>query len=382
VTTLDPAPEIAPVRPAAPAAHDHGLDLLRAAAILSVLVFHGRDGITGLPDWFQGIAGRGWIGVDLFFVLSGFLVGGQALATSQQPYGRAVVRFWLRRWFRTFPLYYLVLLVYVVGKPLALHVPFRGDSLRYLLFGQNFSPMHDFIQSWSLCVEEHFYLLLPLIVFARRLPSWCWLAGAVVPLGLRALAWWTLRPDRSPIPEEQFLAVFSFNSVTHLDGLLVGVFLAAIRPRWTALSRRARRLIGVAGLVLVTLVCGFVDPRSAAGAITNYTTLSLGFAGLLVGASGLPRHGLGGEVVARIAAWSYGAYLWHGLLSRVMARQLAGVPWLLGYAIFLIGVFALAAATYQLVERPGLRVRDALLSRARRSPALGEARQELAAPKL
>lgn len=159
--------------PAAPPSRLPGLDTLRAAAILAVMFFHltifGElpEGILPLP-WF------GWMGVDLFFVLSGFLIGQQLLRGWTEEQRPSFGRFYLRRAARILPAYWFVLLLYFL-------VPAWRESSglpplwTFLTFTLNLDVnlrQHAFSHAWSLCVEEHFYLLLPLLLaLLMRRPS-------------------------------------------------------------------------------------------------------------------------------------------------------------------------------------------------------------------
>lgn len=147
-----------------------GLDLLRAIAIILVVLGHGKfilndTFLAGFP-YFNLIDG-----VDIFFVLSGFLIGGillRDISEKKQFKSSDLLRFWKRRWFRTLPNYYLILGAnYLVVK----HVLIKGDlekfDFHFFTFTQNFnSPLYGFFwESWSLSVEEWFYLLTPILIF-------------------------------------------------------------------------------------------------------------------------------------------------------------------------------------------------------------------------
>src|SRR6478609_9066311 len=105
---------------------EHGLDLLRAAAILMVVSFHAVD-LSGASATIHRVFAYGWMGVDLFFVLSGFLIGRQAFRPRVETPARFLESFWTKRWLRTLPLYYVVLFTCAVIKPALFHVPFKGD---------------------------------------------------------------------------------------------------------------------------------------------------------------------------------------------------------------------------------------------------------------
>ncbi len=162
---------------AASAARLAGLDTLRAIAITIVILFH----LQGfLPAALHPVAGVGWMGVDLFFVLSGYLIGGQIL----RPYATGdrvnLAEFYCRRAYRILPAYLVILLLYFF-VPAWREWPGLAAGWKFLTFTENLFLNYPadlaFSHAWSLCVEEHFYLLLPLIVVGlraeakRRLPT-------------------------------------------------------------------------------------------------------------------------------------------------------------------------------------------------------------------
>lgn len=104
-------------------------------------------------------------GVDLFFVLSGYLVGTIAFREFNQFSNISLLNFWRRRWFRTLPAYYVTLGFYVIKSLLPHSTGELENPLSYLIFLQTYlSLLSHFVHSWSLCVEEHFYLFLPLFL--------------------------------------------------------------------------------------------------------------------------------------------------------------------------------------------------------------------------
>jgi len=145
-----------------------GLDIVRAMAILLVVYGHG---VYLLPEEFHKYY---YIpiplidGVSIFFVLSGFLIGGILLKIIQNGNftSRDLLNFWLRRWFRTLPNYFIVLSGLLIYQML-LYNNLGGANLKYILFLQNFVSAHPpmFSEAWSLCVEEWFYLLFPVACF-------------------------------------------------------------------------------------------------------------------------------------------------------------------------------------------------------------------------
>lgn len=145
-----------------------GLDILRAIAILFVLFGHSFQHSV-LPLWIKHFGAFGSIGVEIFFILSGFLIGGIILKLLDKDKFHSyfdITDFWKRRWMRTLPMYIITLLAF-------LRFDYHGShSLtyhpEYWLFLQNFAwPIPDdfFTLSWSLTIEEHFYLWFPIVFF-------------------------------------------------------------------------------------------------------------------------------------------------------------------------------------------------------------------------
>jgi peptidoglycan/LPS O-acetylase OafA/YrhL len=144
------------------------LDLLRVVAIVCTMLAHAPS-VTERVFFLRPFRGGLWMGVDLFMLISGWLLGGQLLreASAGPMQGR---RFYLKRWMRTLPPYYfLLLLFYITGSSTA-GANFADigiwQYLTHFAFLQVYLSTNVYMVSWSLCVEEHFYLLLPLIVWA------------------------------------------------------------------------------------------------------------------------------------------------------------------------------------------------------------------------
>src|SRR5258708_3318141 len=145
-----------------------GLDLVRAVAVLTVVFYHGEpflsnhDNLKHIYSFFE------IDGVPIFFVLSGFLIGGILLKIiNNTNFGwKDLYGFWIRRWFRTLPNYYLVLL-FLMGYYFLNGINLPNELVKYFFFCQNFSTPHPnfYDVSWSLSVEEWFYLSIPLLLF-------------------------------------------------------------------------------------------------------------------------------------------------------------------------------------------------------------------------
>jgi peptidoglycan/LPS O-acetylase OafA/YrhL len=240
----------------------HGLDTLRALAIVSVIIFHLQP---FLPAALDPIKRTGWMGVDLFFVLSGFLIGSQLLKPfprNQPPKLRA---FYIRRAYRILPAYLAVLLLYFTISQWREHerLPSAWKLLTFTAnLRMNYPAELAFSHVWSLCVEEHFYLLLPwLILWLMRKPA-AWKPTAFIAamflFGIAVRSWELFHVVRAPgLSDDQASALFMkriyYPTYTRLDGLVSGATLATIRifrPAWWArLAHRGNALL-LAGLLL------------------------------------------------------------------------------------------------------------------------------------
>ena len=355
-----------------------GLDTLRAVAITAVIPYHIQP---YMPDVLQPAAHFGWMGVDLFFVLSGYLIASQLF----RPYLRGELprlrTFYVRRAFRILPAFAVVLLLYLF-VPIWREAPGLSPWWEFVTFTENlfvdYRVNQAFSHVWSLCVEEHFYLFLPLltILLMRRPAAWkvYTLITGLVMAGM-VLRGYILIHQLRPLGDNfgaLYIEKIYYPTYTRLDGLLAGVSLAlirAFRPRWwSALERRGHSLT-IAGLLIGCLAGWILSFRFAstygmgeAGTIFGLPLLSLGLA--LIVASALSSNGLLGRVAVpgakTLALLSFSLYLSHkGVVHLVTlyAPSLAERPWL-AQPIYMAACLAMAAALYAGVERPFLALRD------------------------
>jgi peptidoglycan/LPS O-acetylase OafA/YrhL len=353
-----------------------GLDLLRALAIVLVLVAHYPKTGVGLVT---RVLNFGWSGVDLFFVLSGYLIAGQLFAAQASGKPISLAGFYSRRWLRTLPNYYVVLAVYgVLAAFIGGATP--APVWKYVSFTQNVGIPSAFTPSWSLCVEEQFYLLLPIIaiLLARTNKPALTLSvfGGVLLLevALRAGIWLSTRPDRLPEPYAlaTYMGTLYYPTWCRLDGIALGVGLAAVkcfRPGiWQRLMAKGNLLLAASLLFLGASVLAFWTRYSFLGSTLGFTLLSFSFA--LLTCSVLSSRGLlAGRSIpgARpLALLSYAIYLTHSLAIEASASLAAsfGVSLQSATGIGLAGIMMLlfAALLYYTVERPGLALRDRLLN--------------------
>jgi peptidoglycan/LPS O-acetylase OafA/YrhL len=353
-----------------------GLDLLRAVAIAWVMVTHA-NGFGLLPvDLF------GWMGVDLFFVLSGFLIGSQLfrpLARSEAP---DYPNFFVRRLLRTLPAYLVVVAVYAAFPALWDRKQLQ-PVWQFLSFTQNLfidpGQSNSLSQAWSLCVEEQFYLLLPaaMLLFGAR-ASWKAIVTAIVAIlvlgmGLRGYLWLhhVARPAMSLAGEpdpRRYLRYIYYPTWTRLDGLLAGVSLALVRcfrpQAWARLASRPNLLLASGVLGVLASMALFGDQIAGfAGTVFGFPLLAFSLAALVAGGSQatslIGRYAVPGA--GGLAAASYSIYLTHKLAYRAVINLSAHAPAGLKDltpALAIGAALVLGAALYWLVERPFLKLRE------------------------
>lgn len=358
-----------------------GLDLLRCIAVLWVMLFHSFV-VGGLGEDWSWLSRYGWMGVDLFFVLSGYLIGCQVLAPLAQGRAIALGDFYVRRALRILPAYWAVLAMYAAW-PAYREVPGMEPIWKFLAFVVNLSIDYGhraaFSHAWSLCVEEHFYWLFPLlcVALAPRLDArrFAVLLAALVVGGiaLRALAWTHgMAEDPSLATRNWFVEDVYYPSWNRLDGLLCGVALAAwrsLRPAsWQNARRHANTALLAGLLVMAVALWLFRDRVGLVANTVGWPVLSAGL-GLLVFAAAerdslLGRWNVPGA--AWIAAVSYSLYLVHKAAYHALQMQWGERLEGRGIIAFLAyGAAALAAGAvlHYAVERPGLRLRALWLHR-------------------
>lgn len=365
----------------------HGLDTLRSLAIFSVIVFHvnGFHDDGTLPGFLVPAARLGWMGVDLFFVLSGYLIASQLLRPYLAGKRPGLWEFYRNRLYRVLPAYLAVLALYFT-VPVWAEDPALSPIWQFLTFTLNlfinYSVDQGFSHAWSLCVEEHFYLFLPLIVLAMmRKPSFRKTAALVAGLVLFGIClrsfflFHTLRPlagTGRPFGLVYIERIY-YPTYSRLDGLLAGVTLALVktfRPQWWGTLVKRGHALSCLGICLVGVAIWLFKDRwdsvsgvSAFGTAIGFPVLSLGL-GLLV-ASALSTNGLLGRYkipgAKLIATLAYSLYLTHKELIHLVDLcfpalfKASGTLWL---GVYAASCLLVAAVLYLCVERPFLVLRD------------------------
>lgn len=343
---------------------DSGLDLLRCSAILMVLLLHSTQVATNMPSSLNYIFSYGWMGVDLFFVLSGYLIGTQAIwGKRSQKVKHNFHVFWAKRWFRTLPLYFFILFIYIYMKQFVSGKEFGPTIWPFFIFLQNYFPLTDFEQSWSICIEEQFYFILPFLSFLifpnlvkrKRL----WLLFIILAITIRLITSLMIQQSLTAFQTDYY---FRFPLHTHFDGLAMGLFLASSHTVWGHWSHHTKRVCILMGLTLLFLTCWLLGPIFTAKNVAIYfSLLPLGFGLLLIGVQKLKISGTLLFFIHWIALLSYGTYLWNNLFIRALVRYFPNMHWAISILIFLLLTHLAAVFTYFLIEKPFLKLRSSYI---------------------
>lgn len=327
------------------ATRNTSLDCLRAFAIITVVNCHVASSFA--PDGRMGWLQVGGHGVDLFFALSGWLIGKHLMQEIQRTGSVDLKRFWLRRWLRTLPAYYAVLLFTFAWQ----FVSHRTlPDWRYLVFMQNYeTPMPYFGVSWSLCVEEHFYLLVaPLswLIVKRR---WALVLVPVVflvPVLCRNFGW------------------FQADHETHVvfDLCASGVTLAAISvfaPRfWQKLCRWAPLFVTLSMLGIGAAIVRRLQPTWGIEEFGRSWWLLIAASFILLANSNVFfEQRTGWWPIRFIAERAYSLYLLH-IEAIVIVKRFPEMPFWLTLAFVWAISLLLAEGLYRWVELPGMKIRE------------------------
>lgn len=246
-----------------------GLDLLRSVAIGLVVMSHATLLVfpNSISPFFTAIKILGAIGVDLFFVLSGFLIGGILLKHIElnKTNTKDLFRFWKRRWFRTLPNYFLVLFLNVfififLGKDLP-----KAIGL-YIPFLQNFSTPHPdfFTEAWSLSIEEFAYLLLPFLLYLsfrllknsnkERLFLWVTLICVFGLTFLKVLYYFTVEINSL----HDWSASFRKVVIYRIDSIYIGFLVVFVIQRYPEIMKKHKLHLLIAGISIFMLLHLFI----------------------------------------------------------------------------------------------------------------------------
>jgi len=347
------------------------LDILRCIAVFSVMILHGN-----IWPFFGNI---GWVGVDLFFVLSGFLISGLLFSEYKARNSISFKRFFIRRGLKIYPAFYVFLfLTAMLSRIVFRTLSPASHYLHEVFFVQNYwHGVWD--HTWSLAVEEHFYIFLPVLLLIlvrfssnrqdpfRPLP-WIFVVVAVLCIAFRAASVYLGVPN--------YHTVYT-SSHDRVDSLFFGALLGYFyhfRPHFLnnlLHSTRNRIFIAACSAGLLSTIC-FLPRENGFFAAFGYTWLYLGFGGVLLLSlyvKGILRGKMArcfemvGTAAASVGMYSYSIYLWHvpagkwfpGLVRRVLRISQGPNERFLTY---MIGSLVIGITMSKIIEYPILRLRD------------------------
>jgi peptidoglycan/LPS O-acetylase OafA/YrhL len=358
------------------------LDALRSLAVLLVINQHssmefakryGANLYTRFP-----LTANGWIGVDLFFVLSGYFIGSQLWKELVGSGTISIGRFMARRGLRIWPLYFFIF------AAVAILVPGAAAAKQYgwtdIVFITNYVNHGIVMGSWSLCSEEQFYLLTPallLLIGRRSMRTYRWgLAGLLVLVSVvRAITYIKLTGHLWGRHPNAFAALY-YPFHTHCDGLISGLIVANLvvsRDKVKGLFARPPLLAALSAILLILLVVFHSEAEQFAG-------LGIFFASLVWWGihSGTKRFGQ--HIFYLVSRLSFGMYLNHEymqawIIGRVLPilgvmRLGSSAASVVAFMLLTVCSVALSVVTFCLIEHPFLMVRTAVLRKKIRSPLI------------
>lgn len=353
----------------------HGLDVLRSAAIILVFLYHYEVFVSRQPT-FGFIGTIGWVGVDLFFVLSGYLIGHQIFSLISQHRKFSFKNFYYRRLLRTLPPYLFVLGAYFL-------IPsFRENSLlpplwKFITFTQNFDLETGtaFSHAWSLCVEEQFYLILPvmalIIGYKKSLHyGWVLLLGLLVQgIILRSALWIYYNQSASSHFHALYYTKIYYSSFCRLDELIFGVAIAMLRnfhhDLWEKITQKGNLILLIGAISCgITFYLFLQYHYTLFVTALGYPLLAISFGALTLAALSPNSylHNIRIPGAATLALWSYGIYLIHKPISVLIHHELLKVGVSTSSLVTLLTITIASVITgwmlHTCIESPFLKLRD------------------------
>ncbi len=346
-----------------PLGHRPALDGIRGVAILSVLAVHTNH----IFGW--SILSGGNLGVDIFFVLSGFLITSILLAEVHEKGKIDLKRFYIRRALRLVPALVAMLVVLAVASPYLYSPEEARDTIRAIplafLYVTDFAiaiydtPLGVLRHTWSLSIEEQFYLLWPLMLLilslmvVRRRKIAGWVVFLVFIFAVYRVFIWM---EGNSVPRTYF------NVDTRADALLVGC-LAGMLFSWGLIPKRGVRILNFGSMLAVLgLGVGLVATDNATTFLYfgGFTLFAIAAALLILGSLEHPDSIISGAMTQPALVWigriSYGVYLWHYPVFK--AVRYLDAAWYQQLVVALFVTFAVSYFSYRIIERPFLRMKE------------------------
>ena len=352
----------------------YGLDVLRSFAVLFVLIGHSLEhSVISMP--IQTLGHLGILGVELFFVLSGFLIGSiimRQISANQFHTFQDISTFWKRRWLRTLPLYFVALLAFI-------RFDYHGrhgllDYPAYFVFMQSFAyKIPEFFElSWSLAIEEHFYLWFPLaFLLWQKVTGRARLSIVLTAVTFVVIAY-TYRLSQPLFTDwNDYNRAIRLPVLSRIDAIMFGVLMAAAKHYWSTAYDWIRRLTPLTAVLFVVLcVWWFINVphlmQSRALQINLFTVQAVLCALLLPWFDGLRSSQNKNGFFTLTSKLSYSLYLVHILviifINQVLRRlgffdAVYTNPFIV-YPLYFSFYYLVAWFTYHQIEKPFILLRD------------------------
>lgn len=358
----------------------HGIDHLRALAICSVFLFHYSINNANASKWLFVFTKFGWTGVDLFFVISGFLISSQLFQNISQGKKISFRDFFLKRCFRILPAYYFVVIIYY-GIPIFREKESLSQLWRFLFFTFNFNLdtqiFGTFSHAWSLCVEEHFYFVLPILLILVQkynlLKKSYWILLFIFLLGffIRLYSYVYLYEPTKQLDNSwmYWYKYIYFPTYNRLDGLLIGISIATVYqflPNFWQKIANYGNLFILLGIIILTIAFYMCyEPISFKSSIFGFPMIALGYGFLVLGSicNNSFLYKSKSSTTTLIATLSYSIYLVHQGVTHMVKLFLTNFEWdnILELPLCIISILIVSFCLHNIIEKPFMKLRKQII---------------------
>jgi peptidoglycan/LPS O-acetylase OafA/YrhL len=353
-----------------------GLDVFRAFAIIFVVIAHG---LHYLPKELSRFLDLFIIdGVSIFFVLSGFLIGSILIKSLEEKEFKVndLIIFWKKRWYRTLPNYFLILIILLLINVLFDKEFKIKDHISYFFFLQNFKSSHPhfFPEAWSLSVEEWFYIITPLLIYFQitflKISNKKSLMFVIVFIIASVTFFRLYRYGINLIPKNDTMWQYHYRKqvITRLDGIMFGVLMAFIKFYHETFLIKFRKIAFIVGLLLLIgdklYFYIYEDYRSFYSCVISFSTLPF-LCYYDTKNSRVKR------IITHISVISYSLYLIHFSLVQFYVVPITQISFdyailknpFLVFSFYIFVSLLISTLLYKYYEVPTMRLRDKLLKK-------------------